>query len=338
MAHKFPVLNWSVWQEDGVPDEWDRAVQQFPEYNVFQSHAWGEHKRRSGWQVLRLFCGEREQPVAISQALIRHYPLGVCLSWMPGGPIGDIKQFGHKLRATVSRFAKSRFVYFRINLLEDFADSPEKLVENAGWGRSRTKLTSGMSMFYNPSASEDDRLKLCTSNWRHNLRRGFKKQLRVSSWENPELDEVMSVFASMQEHKCLDEQISKSDLESLFEAFGSNMILCKCENKEGRIVSLRGAVVMGDRGWDVLAATSAEGRKIYASYVNFWELMNKCSSIGISRYDMGGIDPELNRGVYNFKKGTGAVAVNYLGEWESATPWIVGPLASWYMSRKRRQL
>ena len=49
------------------------------------------------------------------------------------------------------------------------------------------------------------------------------------------------------------------------------------------------------------------------------ELLKHCKSQGIEEIDLGGIDPQKNPGVYNFKKGTGATPIEYLGEWEWAT-------------------
>ena len=47
--------------------------------------------------------------------------------------------------------------------------------------------------------------------------------------------------------------------------------------------------------------------------------MTHCSHLGVRRYDLHGVDPESNPGVYNFKKGTGVVPFEYVGEWEFAT-------------------
>jgi len=50
-----------------------------------------------------------------------------------------------------------------------------------------------------------------------------------------------------------------------------------------------------------------------------------CHAAGVKRYDMMGIDPTYNPGVYHFKKGTGAECIDYLGEWE----WAPYPPLRW---------
>ena len=42
----------------------------------------------------------------------------------------------------------------------------------------------------------------------------------------------------------------------------------------------------------------------------------ECKKIGVKNYDFSGIDPKNNPGVYNFKKGTGAINFASLGELE----------------------
>jgi lipid II:glycine glycyltransferase (peptidoglycan interpeptide bridge formation enzyme) len=41
---------------------------------------------------------------------------------------------------------------------------------------------------------------------------------------------------------------------------------------------------------------------------------------------LSGIDPVKNKGVYDFKHGTGATEIKYVGEWDNGTPFYVQPL------------
>jgi lipid II:glycine glycyltransferase (peptidoglycan interpeptide bridge formation enzyme) len=41
------------------------------------------------------------------------------------------------------------------------------------------------------------------------------------------------------------------------------------------------------------------------------------------RYDMGGVDPDGNKGVFDFKRGLGAQPLAYLGEWAwTSSAWV----------------
>ena len=84
----------------------------------------------------------------------------------------------------------------------------------------------------------------------------------------------------------------------------------------------------------MVAVTTPAWRKAYSSYEVFWKLCQELHNRGVARLDLSGIDPVNNVGVYNFKKGTGAAAVTYLGEWECSRPTIIRNVASTVISRR----
>jgi lipid II:glycine glycyltransferase (peptidoglycan interpeptide bridge formation enzyme) len=49
---------------------------------------------------------------------------------------------------------------------------------------------------------------------------------------------------------------------------------------------------------------------------------------GVSRYDFGGVDRVLNKGVFDFKHGAGGIDHTYNGEFETAVPRLVKSLVS----------
>jgi hypothetical protein len=158
-----------------------------------------------------------------------------------------------------------------------------------------------------------------SGNWRRNLKRSERNDLRVEQWIDPDLDELMALFSEMEGLKGLPPLQRRADLENLFSALGEKVILFRCCAPDGRLVAVRGCGVLGMRGWDLFAAANPAGRKLSASYATCWALVTHCSHLGVRRYDLYGIDPENNPGVHNFKEGTGAVPFEYLGEWEFAT-------------------
>jgi len=55
------------------------------------------------------------------------------------------------------------------------------------------------------------------------------------------------------------------------------------------------------------AETKQEGRECKAAYVVLWEAIRQCRDSGMRWFDLGGIDPDGNPGVYHFKAGLGGV-------------------------------
>lgn len=320
------MLNWQPWE--GSAEAWDDQLRQFPDFTVFQCHAWGEHKRQFGWQPLRLKVSDGDHVVALAQVLAKRYPLGIGLAWVPGGPLGGTALWGDSFRQAIRSATGVRFLYCRISPMCPHSEEAASQLATQGWRRCAAPFTSALSLVYLAALSEDERLRQCSGNWRHNLRRSSKHGSTVYLWDNPDPEEMMVAYSAMQTHKQLKAQTSREEIVSMFLAFAHRCVLVRCDDAKGNLLALRGALVLGDKGWDTFAVATPAGRKVYASHAAFWELIKQCAARGVKWYDMGGVDPINNRGVYDFKKGTGAQDLHFLGEWEHAAPAILGTLAS----------
>jgi hypothetical protein len=60
---------------------------------------------------------------------------------------------------------------------------------------------------------------------------------------------------------------------------------------------------MGDSGIYLLGATSDAGLTSKGAYLLQWTVIQWLKENGFRWYDLGGIDPERNPGVYRFKRG-----------------------------------
>jgi hypothetical protein len=320
-------MHWKLWQGGGQ-ETWDSLLLKHSDFTIYQSYAWGEHRAKFGWQPLRLVLQEDNEIKVMAQVLLRRFPLSIGLAWIPGGPIGKIESWGKHFQHAISQVTGLKFVYCRINSMHSYFQDDESMLLEEGWVRSRYTINSGLSLNYFPSNDEGTRMLQCSKNWRHNLRRATKRKIHSYLWENPHPAEMIAAYSKMEEHKQLKQQTSLEQIESIRAAFGSNCILVRCDDEEGNLLAFRGALLLGGKGWDMYAATTPEGRKLYASHSAFWELMTQCSIKKIKWYDMSGVDPIKNPGVANFKKGTGARDLKYLGEWEYSNSIILRRLAN----------
>jgi lipid II:glycine glycyltransferase (peptidoglycan interpeptide bridge formation enzyme) len=99
-------------------------------------------------------------------------------------------------------------------------------------------------------------------------------------------------------------------------------------DQESRLLSVRGAALFGNTASDLVAATSPEGRRVYASYLATWSLLSALKDRNITSFDFSGIDDLRNKGVSDFKRGLGGKEVIYFPEHHLATPRFVLPLAA----------
>ena len=68
--------------------QWNEALSQFQEYNIFQSYEWGELKKSEGWEPLRIIVSDDDSKklTLIAQIVIKKV-LGINIAWCPGGPL-----------------------------------------------------------------------------------------------------------------------------------------------------------------------------------------------------------------------------------------------------------
>ena len=328
---------WKLLSDAEVPVLWDEALLRFDDNTPFQSSAWGEYKRALGWEPCYWAAfDERGEIVAMVLGLLRRYPFKLGLVWIEGGPVGDLSLCDESLQAAMKETTGLRHLYCR------FRCDRERFVEDAlklsaqGWNRSWFNLTSSFSMTLDLSKDEAKTLAAADQNWRRNLRRANEANLSVREWLNPNVDEVLSVYTSMQTVKGLEEQHSREEVEQLLKKFQQSLILYRCDDEQGELVSLLGWVAFGKRAWALFWATSEQGRKVHASFGIFWAIVQHCQRLGLQSCDLAGIDPIRNNGVYRFKKATGALPLEYLGEWDWATSGWLKWLGNFAISRRQQ--
>jgi lipid II:glycine glycyltransferase (peptidoglycan interpeptide bridge formation enzyme) len=327
------MLNWQEWDEE--PQLWDALVTQHEQYSVYQSYAWGVHKSNLGWQVKRFIHKASDGEVdALSQILVKYFRFGVAVVWVPGGFLGNPECYGYQFQQFLKKILKQNLLYVRVNslLLSNLSESG--LFKTLGWYRCKKSLTTGLSLIYDPSDLEDIRATRASGNWRHNWKRSQKKTGHTYFWPDANPEEMIGAYRVMEKNKNLPTQMSHREIQSIFKVFGDNCVLVRCDDGCGNLLAFRGALIMGHKAWDFFAVATPDGRKVYASHAAFMELMNICREKGVTWYDMSGIDPVNNKGVYDFKKGTGAKEIKYLGEWDSSNSRLFRVIAAKLIARK----
>lgn len=329
------MTKWQLLTDAVARETWDEALLKFEDFTPFQTYAWGEYRRALGWEPYHWAAfDERGKIVALMLGAVRRYPFGFGLVWSEGGPVGDLSACDESLYKAIRETTGLRWVYcrFRCDRQREVVDALR--LTALGWYRSWFNLTPNYSMTLDLSRDEAATLAGCEQNWRRNLRRANEGKLTVSQWQDPSVDEVLSVYASMQSLKGLEEQLSREEAEHLLNNFKDRLVLYRCDNEQGELVSLLGWVVFGNRAWAVFWATSELGRQLHASYAIFWALVRHCQNLQLQVCDLAGIDPIRNHGVYRFKKATGATPLEYLGEWEWASASWLRWLGNWAISRR----
>ena len=73
---------------------------------------------------------------------------------------------------------------------------------------------------------------------------------------------------------------------------------------------------IGEKGIYLLGAINDTGMKTKGSYLLQWRMVEWLKQVGCHWYDLGGIDPEGNPGVYHFKSGLSGRDVRHIGQYD----------------------
>ena len=231
----------------------------------------------------------------------------------------------------------ARFLYIRIAVMRQTDVPSSNALATQGWRQSSAVIGTKSSLVHSLDVEESIRRSRCSSNWKRNLKRSAKNQSSPYIWRSPDSTSLSSAYEEMNDYKQIEGVSllrSADDLQSAINVFGEKLILVRIDDAQGNVLAIRGAICFGSTAWDYIAITTPAGRKTYASHAVFWTLAESCFQLGMNLFDLGGIDPINNRGVYDFKKGTGATQIDYEGEWDTAKPLWFRRIASMLITRR----
>jgi FemAB family len=325
------MVTWNIFE--GTASDWDQYLLDL-QGTFYQTFNWGEVKKVSGWEPLRLIAISKGGAVSAVSILVKRRACFV-ICWIPDGSASLIKLLDNKFCKTLSSIFRSNFIYCRVSFLShDIDDKTLSLLRN-GWKRPKQLMSSGLTMLYDLYGEQDQRIQKVSGNWRHNLKRSDRYNLQIDHWKEPNANLIAALYREMELLKGLPVQHSLAELEAIIGCLRGSLVIFRCLSAEGDLLALRAAGIFGERALDLLAVSGAAARKLYATHATLWALLNWCQENGCKYYDLSGVDPIGNKGVYDFKHGTGASLVECLGEWEWASIPGIRLLVNWLISRKK---
>ncbi len=121
------------------------------------------------------------------------------------------------------------------------------------------------------------------------------------------------MYEQMQQRKRFETTVDIEEFariqEDLPETHRMRILICELD---GIPVAGLVASALGDSAIYLLGATSDDGLNAKGAYLLQWTLIQWLRESGVKWYDLGGIDPEGNPGVYSFKKGLSGADVYQL--------------------------
>lgn len=315
----------------GDPRAWDELAVRSPRGEAFQSHAWGERKRVTGWQPRRYRIVDDDGPLAVVSfqerdllgALSRRLPTAAArslaarlphlrLGYAPNGPV-LLRDGTSAARATLlalARIARARRA--GLLLVEPFweAGSAEAAaLEAAGFRAARRPIqiaTTGMLVPL--EASDEAQRRLLNENVRRNLGRAQKLGVEVvqlhASAQPSGLEEALAAAYEMVrltgERRGFAAGLRAPEDHNAGQAalIRSGVASLWMAYHEGQPVAHALVHHNGQRAFLFQAGESrSDPRRPPANFALQWSVLRWAAGEGFRDYDLGGVDDHEARGL-----------------------------------------
>jgi lipid II:glycine glycyltransferase (peptidoglycan interpeptide bridge formation enzyme) len=308
-------LGWQVEVDRVTHAEWAQMLELFSDANFYQTWSYG--RVRWGAENLSHLVLKRDGEVlGMAQLrLVRPTRLKFGMAYLRWGPLFERR--GRPLDPEVARSMaqalKEEYVAKRRLFL--------RVLPNAFVGSARAEaIQSGFSSFRGEPSTADNTYrtfvldlgpsleelrKNLDPKWRNKLSGAEKNNLRVMAGNGIEEYKIFcQLFYEMWRRKRFETTVDVEEFRRMQELLAEphRMQVLICQNGEIPVAGLVASAI-GDSAIYLLGATSDEGLNTKGAYLLQWTLIKWLKEKGIRWYDLGGIDPKSNPGVYSFKKG-----------------------------------
>jgi lipid II:glycine glycyltransferase (peptidoglycan interpeptide bridge formation enzyme) len=315
--------------------EWSELASSFRDYNY--RHLWdfgiaAARRRNAQSEHVAIRCGK--EVIGIADVRVKTIPfLGTGIAYINGGPL-TLKKGGAEnpielrsvLDALVQEYTKKRGLTLRIHPPlgnPEWNIVQEEVCLQAGFVFA-SRLRPYRTMLLNLQKPLVEIRKDFKQKWRNLLNKAEKTECEVLEGKDPALTEqFLRLYDVMLQRKKFD-----TDPPATF----YHDVQCRLEESErfhtciafyqGKPVSGHVSSMLGDVCVYLLGASIDEGLQKNASYLLQWHAIQAAIQKGCIWYDLGGIDPEKNPGVYHFKQGLGGMDIMSPGPFEcTASRW-----------------
>ena len=314
--------------------EWAEFLGVFADANIYQTWSYGAI-RWGAENLSHLVLRKNREVVGLAQVRIICPPLikrGVAyLRW---GPLCQLR--GHELELETVRqmavalheeYVRKRRLFLRI-LPNAFAGAQRAEIFQAAFSQfnkaSSNPANVERTFLLNLSPPLDELRKKLDQKWRNQLNRAEKNDLTIIEGSGAAEYKVFAqVYEKMWSRKKFATTVDASEFGRICENLppGLKLKILICEH-QGKPVSSIVCSALGNTGIYLLGATHDEGLNTKGAYLLQWTMIKWLKENGFQFYDLGGIDPEQNPGVYHFKQGFSGQDVSRIAPLESCEDFI----------------
>lgn len=310
-----PDAVWQVEVDRATPAEWSQMLDLFDDASLYQTWSYGA-VRWGKENLSHLVLKRNNEVVAIAQLrIVRPTKLKFGIAYLRWGPLFQ-RRGGELDIQAIQRMARSLEAEYvsKIRLLlkvvpNGFEGSSRAEVFQSAFSNFKTEFRTAHNTYRTSLLDLSPPIEQLRKNfdkkWRNQLTTAEKNGLTVVvGTGKKEFRTFCDMYREMRNRKTFDTTVNILEFEQIREALPEHhrfrILICK---QDAIPVAGLVASAMGDSAIYLLGATSDAGLKAKGSYLLHWKLIQSLKENCVKFYDLGGIDPEGNPGVYHFKRG-----------------------------------
>lgn len=294
----------------------------FNDANIYQTHSYGAI--RWGAESLSHLVLKRDGEVmGIAQLrIVRPTRFNFGMAYLRWGPLfertgrpPDPEVAEVIARALQDEYVSKRKLYLRI-LPNALVGSPRAALFKSSFSAFTPEPLSAentdRTFMLDLSPSLEELRKRLDKKWRNQLSRAEKNNLAILvGTGSEEYRTFCRLYKEMRRRKMFETTVDVEEFgriqKDLSEPHRLRVLICMSQD-----VPVAGVVAaaIGDTGIYLLGATGNEGLNSKGTYLLQWALLSWLKENRFKWYDLGGIDPERNPGVYHFKSGLSGADVS----------------------------
>lgn len=306
---------WQVEVDSASTAEWAEMLDLFNDANLYQTWAYGA-VRWGRKNLSHVVLKRNDEVVGITQLrIVRPTSLKFGMAYLRWGPIChrrgtelDPEVFARMADALHQEYVVKRRLLLQI-LPNAFVGSARAEVFQSAFASFAlepfTTANTYRTFVLDVAPPIEQLRKNLDKKWRNQLSRSEKNGLNVVAGSGIDAYRRFSMmYRQMRDRKTFETTVDVEEFgriqQDLPEDQRMQILICE---RNGEPVAAIVASAMGDSAIYLLGATSDDGLDAKGSYLLQWTWIQWLKENRVRWYDLGGIDPDGNPGVYHFKKG-----------------------------------
>jgi hypothetical protein len=282
--------------DDLTPESWDKLVAAEGGHPL-QTALWAAARAKADeMQSEYLLLRHDGLPALLARVEVRQHKLAGKIAWVPQGPIYLDEQSAYE--ASVELKAALRGRGYQLYFENPYDAEPPRYRKHGTpiGGQAQTSVVD-------LSIGEEASWRKLSSRWRNDIRHAERSGVRVSEAHNAEtIKQFVAESERLSAIRGFRYQGSEAFIAGLLFGSSNAPVGAKlfCASLGNRFQGGLLVVIVG-RTMQLIFSAAVRGEQS-ASRILHWTAMKAAMNAMVTRYDLGGMDPVGNPGVYEFKR------------------------------------